>query len=348
MAYLAPSRLGAVSVGLALLALCAAGACSKHEAPSGDRPTTATSAQGLQPVDGSQLLPWGAAPVGLAWRPLQPNRLAEGPDAVAVQPDGRTVLLDRLAGRVVRIEEQGKLATLASVPVDTQDLAASADGSLVVFSPLHARATVLEPDGAPAGELAVPRALPLLQSLSLGPSHRLRAQLAYQQTVELGSPAVPMTLGASLHTLRDGAFYLPDGRGLQCSVRGGQGELRVLTKPASSDDKPVIAARLPIEGHVTAARLIGLEGAMACLRIESVSSTPEAPALDVLRRAVCLAVPSGEVVLDEPLGRPGPYLPRTELAMGGGRLAFILPTAEGLELRTWSLRARAAVAEVTP
>ena len=104
--------------------------------------------------------------------------------------------------------------------------------------------------------------------------------------------------------------------------------------------------RHPLAEDVSAARLVGLLGNVACLRLEKVTSTPE---ITVERRAVCVDAISGDIVVEHELADVGLYLPRRELAVGGGYLAFIRPTAAGLELKRFALpRPGMAVPEVQP
>ena len=335
---------------LCMLAVWPLGACSVS--PSNPHPGAtdgtlgqAESALSTLPARFARTVPWGAGAAALRLQPRGFESVATGPDAVALTPDGNALLLDRLAGRVVLLGASGAPRQIAAVVEDAQDLTTAADGSFAAFSPLRARAWVFQPDGAPAGELEVPRTLTMLQRLSLGPSHRLAAQDGFQHTWSLGSPSAPLPLPVVLRTSREGAGFLRDGRGLECRVRDGAAELWVLAQPDAENERARVLARHPLGGNAASARLVGADDATACVRIEAVSSTPE---LAVERRALCLDAESGKVLLDEPLGPPGLYLPRTELAVGGGRLGFIRPRAEGLELRSWRLGAAPAGKEVQP
>jgi len=104
--------------------------------------------------------------------------------------------------------------------------------------------------------------------------------------------------------------------------------------------------RHPLAEDVSAARLVGRSGNVACLRLERVISTPE---VAVQRWALCIDAVTGEIVLERALPDVGLYLPRRELAVGGGYLAFIRPTADGLDLQRWPLpRPGMVVQEVQP
>ena len=69
-----------------------------------------------------RLLSWGGGHGQAGYSPASPERLAEGPSAVAVGPAGEVVLLDRLNDRVLRIAG-GQISAAASVPRDAEDLA---------------------------------------------------------------------------------------------------------------------------------------------------------------------------------------------------------------------------------
>jgi hypothetical protein len=191
--------------------------------------------------------------------------------------------------------------------------------------------------------MAVPRELHMLTRLSVGPSMRLRAHTGYQEMLDLGSPSVPQSLPAALRTIREGAEQLPDGRAVRCLVRDGAAALELVDR-SSPDGRAEVVMRHALPAGIKAARVVGVDGTTACMRLETVGSSPT---VAVERRALCLETTSGATLLDEPLGKPGLYLPRTELAVGGGRLAFIKPTEAGLRLSSWRLATEKA-AEVQP
>jgi len=330
--YLTPFAWALCALAAVPLAACSTAAPDHGSASAEGALGQAQSAQTSLPARLMRTLPWGTGEAELRLRPRGVETLAAGPDAVALTPAGDALVLDRLAGRVVQVGAGGGPRTVATVAKDAQDLTAAADGSFAAFSPLQARAWIFQPDGTPAGELDVPRTLTMLQRLSLGPSHTVQALDGYQQAMSLGSQ-------------REGAAFLPGGRGLQCRVQDGVAELWVVEQPSAERERASVVARQPLSKDASSARIVGAEGTLACVRIETVTSTPK---ISVERRALCLDALSGQVILDEQLGRPGLYAPRTELAMGGGRLGFILPTAAGLELRSWRLPDAAASKEVTP
>jgi len=292
--------------------------------------TTAPLTQSL-PSRFERQLAWGT---DVALQPAVPESVAYGPNAVAVAATGETLILDRLAGRVLGVGAEGQPRVVASVPVDSEDLIAGSDGALVAFSPLRATAWYFNSDGTPAGEIAVPRALRDLVSLSLGPSRRLTVRTSYQETLTVGSPAAPLPLEVTLAGKREGAYLLPDGRGVGVLADADTTRVVVLSQSIGEQSRSEIVTSHALPGSISAARIVGGQGSTVCLRAEHVTSTPQ---VVVERRALCVDALSGNVVLDETLPNPGLYVPRTELAFGAGRLSFIHPTKTGLSVTSWKV-----------
>jgi len=290
-----------------------------------------------------QQLSWSDDHSGLQQRPQGHEQLATGPSAVAVTPQGAVLVLDRLAGRVVRVvaatDGDASAQTLMQVPVDVEDLSVGRDGALLAFSPVRATAWLYEANGEAVGNMTVSRELRELQHVELGPSRTLHVRNAYQELINIGSPSAPLPLDVALKTKREGAAQLADGRGVAVRVNGGRAELLVM-RQADQENRAAVDARFGIVGDVDGARVIGIHDQTACLRLERVSSTPT---ISVTRRAYCVDVSNGSLVLDAALGTPGSYVPRRELAMGGGYLAFMRPDDNGVSLTRWTLKA-----EVTP
>lgn len=317
-----PPRFGALVSAAALLAPLFASAAPvvtrRPVAPELDR-------AGARDV----LVRWGDAPAGLGFRPTATDFPGEGVPAAAVGPDGSVWLLDRLNGRVVRLGDDGALRDGFEIPPDAEDLAIGPDGTVALYSPLRARVWLFDREG-PAGEMAVPRELEELVGFRLGASRQVKVHTSYQETLSLGSPAVPQLLPVALATKREGAFFLPDGAGL--AVRrhdDGRAELLVLVR----GERTIERARFPIGEGVLAARLVGVAGEIACIRLESELA---GATFRVRRHVTCVDATTGRVVLEEPLPTRGPYLPRRELAVGGSppRLVHLAPEPEGLRVRS--------------
>jgi hypothetical protein len=313
------------------LALAAFGACTERDRA----PSTAS-----RPIasERSILVPWGSAPGEAGLRPTRPDWPGEGPPAIAAPAGGGILVLDRLNRRVISVSPKGT-RPVASVPEDAEDLATGPDDTFVVHSLLRSRAWIHR-GGERVGEMTIDRALRDLTGLSLGPSRRLFAHDAFQQTVLLGSPSVPQPLASVLHSRRRGAFLLADGTGIAVRLTGaGRPELLVL----AAGERRRVLARHTLPEEVLAARLVGVSGDVACLLLEM--GTGEGP-VNVQRTAACHNVRTGRRVLERALGHPGPYLPRRELAVGDSpaRLVFARPEEKGLRIHEWPLASGGEVA----
>jgi hypothetical protein len=273
-------------------------------------------------------VPWGSDAQSLTVRRPGNEIVADGPNAIAIDTNGRVLVLDRLAGRVVSVTADGRLSRVVDVPFDAEDLAAK--DAIVAFSPVRATAWLYEHDGRSAGEIAVPRVLRDVHHVELGLSRNVLVRTGYQEQLSLGSSAAPLPLAVTLSTKKEGAARLADGRGVRVRVDGDRAVLEILAE--KERERTAVAARYDL-GAATAARVVGVDGELACVRLERVTSTP---AIDVARRAVCVAS-DGRVLLRTDLPPPWHYLPRSELAVGGGMLAHIQPSDRGLVVRRWAI-----------
>ncbi len=305
-------------------------ACAVTGSKTGEPGASEHSALSALPERFERTVPWGSGEGELTLRPGVSESISYGPNAAAVTEHG-VLLLDWLAGRVVLVDHEHSPRTLATVAEDSEDLVAGADGAFVTYSPVRARARFFSPDGVKFGELALPRALRDGVRLDLGLSRRLVLTTGYQEQITLGSPSAPLPLSVSLRGKKEGAHLLPDGRGVVVRVEDGVGTVQVVTQ-ATENERSTVSASVELPGTMSAARIIGGTGSLVCLRVEAVSSAPK---VSVDRRAVCLNAVSGKIVLDQALPPVGLYLPRTELAFGAGRLAFIRPVAAGLEVSSF-------------
>lgn len=292
-------------------------------------PTAQSRVQGLNTT---RVLPWSI----LGYRAPGPESQAAGPSSLAVGPSGKIFVLDALRARILEVGSAG-VKVAAKVPATVEDLAVGEDGAFLVYSPLRARAWIFDAEGAPAGEVRVPRALRLIRGLSLGKSHQVFVHDAYQQTLRLGSPATAQTLPAMLHSRREGAFFLDAETGV-VALRDeeGRAEVRLVS---SRTGRSVVKRRIPLADKVLAVRIVGVTGGVICLRLEQSASSEQKGPLRLQRQALCVDAKSGQELLREPLPPPGDYVPRRELALGGDplRLVQISPGREGLALRSWSV-----------
>ncbi|MGC4117811.1 MAG: hypothetical protein QM765_25300 [Myxococcales bacterium] len=115
---------------------------------------------------------------------------------------------------------------------------------------------------------------------------------------------------------------LEDGsRALALRHTDGTLELQHLT----DDGAPTV---LHLPGPALSARIVGASGRVACARTERASATANA----IERRLICLDLATAATSLDVELGTPGLYMPRRELAVGAGSVAFIRPEESGLRV----------------
>ena len=340
-------RLGLLAISLG----ASIAGCEGAVMPGSDTPPEAHAIAGASAATvqtGELLVPWGSDTGSFSRTQRDAERPGEGPSALAIAADGSLFVLDRLAGRIAAIAEDGSARTFAAIASDAEDLATGGD-ALVAYSFLRARAWIIDAQGRPAGELALPRELRDLVSVELGASRRVLARTAYQELLDVGGPSAPAALEVILASKLEGAARLPDGRGVAAHASTSAVELWVMGG-ASDGRHAEPSARFTVPRAATAARVVGVDGSIACLRVEQVD---DGAVLHVERRAVCIDTHDGAVALDEALPPAGSYLPRRELAVGAGLLAFMHPTDDGLSIRRYSLRPRpsstaGAEAEVTP
>lgn len=121
---------------------------------------------GPTPAD-AQPAPPAAAPVRSSWgggpdqlgrsRPREGN--PEAPMSLTVAPDGSTVVIDQVNGRLVRIKPDGTREAIPSPLQHPQDLTIAPDGTLLVLDRLADRTVALvSPDGKLIGQLPMPEA----------------------------------------------------------------------------------------------------------------------------------------------------------------------------------------------
>jgi len=285
-----------------------------------------------------RLLPWGSGAEQLGYRPALPERRAQGPSAVAVDATGTVHVLDRLKGRVLRLDAGSRATPVvaASVPVDCMDMAAAAQ--LVVYSPLRARAWIFSA-GKQVASLEVPRSLRELRGVGLGDEGGLSVHTAYQETYRISSSAEALPLSSILHSKREGAVLLEGGDGLAVQRQvDGRPALLHISNGAGRSRVEVLTV---LDQPVLAARVIGATGDLVCLRLERAAA---GPGLQVRREVACLSLSSARVQFSRALPPAHGYLPRRDLALGGGqtpRLVFINPEPAGLRVLAWDLPATA-------
>ncbi len=266
-------------------------------------------------------------------RPPAHERVAQGPSAIAITADGSALILDRLAGQVLRVGRDGQVGMTAPVPVDSTDLTVGKQDRFATYSPVRARAWFFDRSGRPTGEMPVTRQLRELRHVQFGLDGSLWGHTMYQERFALGSPRSQPQLPALLASKREGAFALRHRTSVDTLVEKGRAVLRLLAPPEAGK-RATVEARMTLPHAVSASRIIGIWSSIVCLRTEHVSGRP---AISVRRRLTCVDVDQATLKLDEDLGLPGLYLPHRELTMQFGTVAQLLPRAEALIIKSWRM-----------
>lgn len=270
------------------------------------------------------MVPWSQD--GVTLRPAQPEQLAFGPQAVAVDPQGDALVLDSVRGRLVRVG--GATTALPFVlPPASEDLIGFADGAIAVYRPVDRGVHLFGREGQPQGSLRVPSVLTEVGLLEADASHRVWVQDAFQESALLGSPHAPLDDASVLRSRRDGVWG-----GVEVIVKAGVARLRVL----GQGERKTIERELVIGRGVRSGLIVGRAGATVCARTERLIG---GATVRVAREAVCVDTTTGRETLRTALPAPGLYAPRRELALGGSplQLAHIEPRAEGLVVRRWAV-----------
>ncbi len=306
---------------LFFVSLLALAACDRGVA------TPAAAQRALGTIGGT--LRWGTAIDQVGFRPARPEAQAQGVSALALDPLGRVLLVDRLNGRVLRVGDRTE--AIAQIAQDIDLVAVAPDGALALYSALRARVELVDPTGAKIGSIEVPRVLGEVRALGFGPSRRITLATTLQERYDLGSPSYPLPLEVVLASRQEGSVALPEHRGAAVRVEKGAAALWIYDPHAERASIPARVLSLP--GRIDAAQLVGADGTTACLRTESLTA---GAVIDVARRVVCIDTTSGRVRLDRALPAPGVFAPRAELAVGSGMVAGMIPGADGLELTTYA------------
>jgi|GEM_PF-667362 len=275
------------------------------------------------------LLAWGEGELEIGRRAPQPEFRGEGPSGIALAPDGRVLLIDRLNHRVLEVDGHG-LRSVADVAEDVEHLAIGSDGAMATFSPLRSHAAFFEADGSPAGELSVPRLTGPIARVRLAGSRQLVIESALQERLTAGSPSTPYTEAELLRSKREGAFELEGGRGVVAIVSEGRAAVHVLSPSARGRVR--VLSRVEVGEGFASLRLLGLEGDTAVAVAERVEQPGEA--IEVGRELVVFDLAKRSVIGRRALPRPGEWVPTEDLAAGGSPLAVALmvPEREGLRV----------------
>ncbi len=292
--------------------------------------------RGSSALDGdasSRLLAWGEGEGKVGYSPAIPEQAAMGAPAVAISPRGGVLVLDARNARVLKVEESGRTTELGRVDRDADDIAVGPDGAFAVKRTTTPRVVVYDPAGRRLGELDT-RILQDVERIELGPSRRVHALSPHQESYLLGSPSLPLSAAEVLHSKREGVAFTARGEGLEVlRSEGGDIELVTVSRGQGEESRAEIVRR-HVVARGTSARIVGNDGSVTCLRVETVTGTAE---VSVAREAVCADAITGAVVFRAALASPGPYVPHRELTYGSGRLVFAHPEEGGLRLTTWNV-----------
>jgi hypothetical protein len=312
-----------------VLAACGLTATACSEQARSERSSRVGSAtQAVGSASARTVLAWGKGTTGVGLTAAVQERPALGPQSVAVDPQGRLLVLDAQNKRVVRVEGAGgELTTLAEVPVDADEIAVGPNGAFAVRRQLSRRVSIFSAGGASLGEVDVPTEAGDVMHVTLGISNRIYVESPNQETLSVGSPAAPVSVPSMWSGKKEGMGQLSGGRTVQV-VKDDRGLfVRVL---AFEGEKWGVRAEHKLQGD--AGHVAGTTSNTACLRVEKVHAD-----MTVDREAVCVDATTGDITLKAALPAPGLYVPRRELVLSHGKLVFTRPTAQGLEIATWEV-----------
>ena len=250
---LAPGVSAAEPAAAAATAVSATAATPVTSAvPQGQGPGPTALSKGSTLV----LLPWGSGPgqVGL----LRPTEgLAQGPQSLAIAPDGRIAILDSVNHRILELDGKGTVTGSVAVPLtEPRFLAVTSDRLFVLDCATDRRLLVLDWAGQAVDSISVPAFDDPVSSLfatDRGPYLELAHQRVYLVQRGAGTVASPKAAGPGVATLGvssrvgDPAPQLheiqgrPLGRDLNSLVsasfqRGKSPQLKFSTTPKGSLD----------------------------------------------------------------------------------------------------------------
>lgn len=253
-------------------------------------------------------------PLRVGFVPAAREQPARGAPAIAVDTEGHVFVLDAVNGRVLRKAGE-ELLTVAEVPRDSDDLAIGPDGAIAVRRSVKPEVLVLDAQGQRVGVVDT-SAVPEVDGIALARSRRVLVTSPFQEIFSIGSPSMPQLPAAIRASKREAAIV---------GVRTEDGELELRAGDARHS-----------LGKGDAVRIVGIEGDVACARIEHASTDAEG-AIVTKREVACVDTRAGRTLLRRELAAPGAFLPRRELAFAGGTLAFAHVGEAGVEITTWRI-----------
>ena len=274
-------------------------------------------------------LPRGDATGAIGLRAPQAEFLGDGPSGIALGPDGSVLVADRLHGRAVRVDAAGAHHAFA-LDADVEALAVGDDGAIALFSPLRSRVDLRTAEGAPLGEVAVPRTVGDVVGLSLGASRRVEIQTAYQERFVAGSANAPLDANAVLRTKREGAVSLDPDRALE-ALLDASGTAFVVVVATRDGERAHEERRLEVARGAASVRVLGVDRGRVVALVERLKQDGIG-AISVTRELVVASLESGTVLATEPMISGGAWVPRQFVSVGGGAVAYMVPLPDGLRV----------------
>jgi len=269
------------------------------------------------------VLPWGEGPGEVGLSELREDELQRGPHGIAVAADGRVVIVDRVQGRALVLDEDGELIREIVVPGHPGEATLLPDGRLAVADEIDER--LVRVLGAGGGRYRTPRwAMPPTQLVAVQAESGawiVEGVDGFQNRLPLGEidpdPGVlergipaPDDEGAAVVYRRDDVLHVEFG-----------GEIVVSSAdwwPGGSDMTPGSAAVLATDGNT------------AVIAVESVY-----PGAGPIRTSRAVFVVGADGGAGEPLLLPDPgpvAIPDDLAALSDGRVVLLVSEAHGCRL----------------
>ncbi len=265
------------------------------------------------------LLPWGSA---VTQRAPQPEFAGDGPSGIALTDDGGVLIVDRLGGRVLRVDQDGARALFA-VDEHFEQIAVGPSGKVALYSPLLSLVRVIDERGGLLGELTLPRAISHVSRLSFGASSTVLVDTAFQERFDLGSIHAPRSEAEIMRSKLE--------LGLVTLVSSA-GEGSLVSRGAGPDGRTHERSRISLGADLAQAELAWSSATRALVLVSSIEQ-PGA-AIVVRRSALLIDLEAGTVLGQTDLPARGTFSVRESIAVGGGEpaLAYMLPEAAGLRV----------------
>lgn len=315
--------------GLAMCVVAAAGCGSEPPAAVQAEQVVGVSAA---LVSSSMKLSWDE----MGYRAPGHETVADGPSAIALS-GGELYILDQRNARIVRVDAKGS-SPVVSVEPDAELLAIGPGGEFATHSFLTSTVHVRARDGLARGSVRVPRAIRATERISFASTGQLVAHSAHQERFVLGTPAAPQLDEQVLLSKREGMLEASGASGakagLQVRLNARKQATLERVGESPSTGRIQVESTMPLAERANSVRLMGKSNGVACVLVERVQ---EEARVRVDRELSCHNVQTAAVVLRETLPK-GTYVPRQDVAVADGRVAWMVPTPEGLVIQVRDLQ----------